>query len=79
MTTDYRKLINRGQESVLEAAREWRRAQEQAVTELRDAGATFAGQLPTPAELIEANYGVAAQLLQLQKEAALFWADVPTF
>ncbi len=78
MSTEYRKLLNQGQETVFEAAREWTRIQERALSDFRAAGAAAVDRLPAPAEVIEANYDFATRLLELQKESALRWVDATT-
>jgi hypothetical protein len=58
-----------------QAARQWTRTQEEAIGVLREAQTTFLGAFPTPFEVVEAGYDLAAQALAIQKGFATRWVE----
>jgi hypothetical protein len=58
-----------------QATRRWARSQEQAIGAWRDAQTDLLRNFPSPTEVIETSYDLAAQALQMQKEFALRWVE----
>jgi hypothetical protein len=73
--TNYEKFVTQAQEGVVQAAKQLTKAQEQAISALKEAQATATNGLPSPSQLVEANYAFTSQLLQIQKETTLRWIE----
>jgi hypothetical protein len=74
---DYKKTITQAQDQALETARQWAKAQEQAMAGLQGLrGGLLPDQFPTLVELAEARYTFAGNILQLQKETSLRFLKV---
>jgi hypothetical protein len=76
--TAYDKFVAQAQEGVLQAAKQLSKAQEQAIGALKQAQANATAGVPSPAQLVEANYVFTTQLLQIQKDLTLRWIDAVT-
>ena len=62
--------IRKSQEAVIDGMRAWAETVQQMVPGAAQASVPGAGQLPTPAEVVDSVFDFAAQLLNAQRELA---------
>lgn len=74
--TSYKEFVTNAQEGVVEAAKRLTKAQERAISALKEAQTSATSTLPSAAQLVEANYVFTNQLLQIQKEMTLRWIEL---
>jgi hypothetical protein len=73
--TVYDSIVNQTQEGLGQATSQWTRAQEQAVALAEDARKRFRDMLPIASEAVQANYRLASETLEAQRDLTVRWLE----
>jgi hypothetical protein len=69
----YDSIVNQTQAGLDQATNQWTRAQEQAAAFAEDARKKFRDVLPIATEAVQANYRLASEALQVQRDLTVRW------
>ena len=73
--TVYDSILNQTQERLGQATSRWTRAQEQAAAFAEDARMRFRDVLPIATEAVQANYRLASETLQANRDLTVRWLE----
>jgi hypothetical protein len=73
--TVYDSFVNQTQEGLGRATSQWTRSQEQAAAFAEDARKKFRDVLPIATEAVQANYRLASEALQAQRDLTVRWLE----